>query len=249
MAWHIIYGIEQDVAALLSPSHLMLLVGGIMILSSPFRSAWNEELDAPSWRSFAPPLLSIALTLSVVSFFLMYAWMFRYNLSALPVTDWYMTKFYSGHIQQMNEMRGLSYLILNTMQYMIPLLLLMKRWQLPLGAVTVLFTFVTVLMNVLDGFDNIPAIIIAFATGLVGDAAYRWLRPDETKRLWAVRVFALLVPTVLWSLYFGYQQATDGIGWEIEVWTGAVVSAALASLALSLLAFAPHRPERRQDGA
>lgn len=249
MAWHIIYGIEQDVAALLSPSHLMLLVGGIMILSSPFRSAWNEEDDAPGWRSFAPPLLSVTLTLSVISFFLMYAWMFRYNLASQPVTDWYLTKFYSGHIQQANEMRGLSYLLLNTMQYMIPLLLLIRRWRLPFGAVTVLFTFVTVLMNALDGFDNAITIVFAFAAGLVGDLAYRWLKPDEGNRLWAMRVFVLLVPAMLWTLYFGWLKATDGIGWEIEVWTGAIVSAALASLALSLLAFPPRRPERRQEGA
>ncbi|PWW08576.1 hypothetical protein DFQ01_101299 [Paenibacillus cellulosilyticus] len=249
MAWHVIYGIEKDIAALLSPSHLMLLIGGIMILSSPFRSAWNEEQDAPSWREFAPPLLSVALTLSVVSFFLMYAWMFRYNLSSQPVTDWYLTKFYSGHIQQANEMRGLSYIILNTIQYMIPLLLLIKRWRLPFGAVTVLFTFVTVLMNVLDGFDNVAAIVIAFTAGVVGDLAYRWLRPNEASRLWAMRVFALLVPAVMWTFYFVWQSATDGIGWEIEAWTGAIVSAALASLALSLLAFTPRQPERRQDGA
>jgi hypothetical protein len=249
MAWHIIYGIEQDIAALLSPSHLILLIGGIMILSSPFRCAWNEEQDAPSWSSFAPPLLSVALTLSVVSFFLMYAWLFRYNLSSQPVTAWYMTKYYSGHIQQMNEMRGLSYLILNTMQYMIPLLLLIKRWRLPFGAVTVLFTFVTVLMNVLDGFNNAAAIVIAFAAGVVGDLAYRWLRPDEADRLWAMRFYALLMPAVLWTLYFGWQKATDGIGWEIEVWTGAIVSAALASLALSLLAFPPRQPGRRQESA
>ncbi|GMK40341.1 hypothetical protein PCCS19_33970 [Paenibacillus sp. CCS19] len=249
MAWHIIYGIEEDVAALLSPSHLMLLIGALMILSSPFRSAWNEQQDAPGWRTFAPPLLSVALTLSAVSFFLMYAWMFRYNLASQPVTDWYLTKFYSGHIQQMNEMRGLSYLLLNTMQYMIPLLLLIRRWRLPLGTVTVLFTFVTVLMNALDGFENAVSIAFAFAAGLVGDLAYRWLKPNETNRLWAMRVFALLVPAVLWTLYFCWLKATDGIGWEIEVWTGAIVSAALASLALSLLAFPPRQPESRQEGA
>ncbi len=56
MGWHIIFGIEQNVDALLSPTHLVLLIGALLILSSPFRAGWsNNAMKAPGWREFAPP--------------------------------------------------------------------------------------------------------------------------------------------------------------------------------------------------
>src|SRR5918992_2170806 len=36
MVWHELFGIEADVEALLSPTHLVLALGGTLILSGPF---------------------------------------------------------------------------------------------------------------------------------------------------------------------------------------------------------------------
>lgn len=236
MGWHIIFGIEQNVDALLSPTHLVLLIGALLILSSPFRAGWsNREMTAPNWREFAPPFLSIVITAGAVSFFLMYAWMFRYNLPAAPVIDWYWDRYYDENIVENNEMRGLTYILLNTLIFMYPVFLLMKRWMIPFGTIALLFTLLTALMSVLDGFVNYPSIIIAFAAGLVGDLLYRWLRPDEG-RIWAYRILAIVVPAALWSFYYLWMQISDGIGWSTELWSGSIVEASLASLGLSLLA-------------
>ena len=35
MFWHIIFGIEVSIDALLSPTHLLLLIGALLILSGP----------------------------------------------------------------------------------------------------------------------------------------------------------------------------------------------------------------------
>ncbi|MWC29424.1 hypothetical protein [Paenibacillus sp. MMS18-CY102] len=249
MMWHIIFGIEQDIAALLSPSHLMLLVGGLLILASPFRAAWNDAgLAKPTWRVFTPVLLSVAFTLGIVSFFLMYAWTFRYNLAGLKTTEWYMNQFYSMHIMEVNATRGVTFIILNTIQFMLPVFLLIKRWVLPKGTITALFTALTVMMSVLDGFENFPAIVIGFAAGIVADVLYRLMRPSD-QRIGAMRMFALAVPIVLWSFYFLVLELTDRIGWDTELWTGAIVSAALASLALSLLSVPPKMPDTEQHEA
>jgi hypothetical protein len=236
MGWHIIFGIEQNVAALLSPTHLVLLIGALLILSSPFRAAWNNPaITAPDWREFGPPFLSIVITTGAVSFFLMYAWMFRYNLPAAPVIDWYWQHYFDNNIAQNNEMRGLTYLLLNTLVFMYPVFLLMKRWTLPFGAIAMLFALLTTLMSVLDGFRYYPSIIIAFAAGLIGDILYRWLRPYEG-RVWAYRMIAIVVPAALWSFYYLWMQATVGIGWSTELWSGSIVETALLSLGLNLLA-------------
>jgi hypothetical protein len=40
LAWHARFGIERGIEALMSPPHLGLFVGLILIASSPFRAAW-----------------------------------------------------------------------------------------------------------------------------------------------------------------------------------------------------------------
>src|SRR6266508_3553037 len=42
MAWHLAFGIEQDVAALLSPTHLGLFTGGFLVVTAPLRSVWAD---------------------------------------------------------------------------------------------------------------------------------------------------------------------------------------------------------------
>ena len=56
MTWHTIFGIEQDVEALFSPTHLLLFAGMALILSTPLRAAWSDlaEPAAPGYRRFLP---------------------------------------------------------------------------------------------------------------------------------------------------------------------------------------------------
>ncbi|MCD9022060.1 hypothetical protein [Cohnella silvisoli] len=241
MIWHIVFGIEQDTAALLSPTHLVLLVGAVLILSSPYRAEWhNKESKEPRWREFAPPFLSVVITMGAASFFLMYAWMFRFNLSAQPVVDWYWSTFSNEHIIEVNETRGLTYTLLDTILYMFPILLLMKRWKLPFGAIMALFAIITIMMNVLDGFEGWRTILVAMAAGLIGDLVYHGLRPYEG-RMWAYRVVAFITPVALWTIYYIWMFMLTGIGWSVELWTGSVVEAGLVSLGLSVLALSPKR--------
>jgi hypothetical protein len=241
MIWHIIFGIEEDLDALLSPTHLMLLVGALLILSSPYRAAWNNrEVTKPGWKFFVPPFLSVVFSAGAVAFFLMYAWMFRVNIPARSSTDFFATEVPWVHISAFNEERGLAYILLTTLIFMFPVFMLMKRWIVPFGTVTLLFTILMVLMNVLDGFQNYPTIIIGAAAGLIADFLYRLVKPG-LRKVMALRVVAVAAPTALWALYYLGMYFIDGIGWSTELWTGSVVEAALISLALSLLALSPDK--------
>jgi hypothetical protein len=244
MIWHMVFGIEEAFDALLSPSHLMLLVGALMILTSPFRSGWSGGGSVkPGWGEFLPVLLSLSLTISMISFFLMYAWTFRFNLPSYDVMQWYMADQSTRGVDD-NTLRGLVYIFLNTAMFMYPVFLLIKRWIVPIGTFTVLFTLVSALMTVLDGFESYPGIIVLFAAGLFADAMYKMMRPSPD-RLWSVRIFALAVPIFLWSFYFGLVYINGGIGWSVEMWTGSIVKAALVSLSLSLLALSPKMRKER----
>jgi hypothetical protein len=55
MAWHEVLGIETSIDALLSPSHLLLCVGSVLLLTSPARSWWasGRRNYGPAWWSRA----------------------------------------------------------------------------------------------------------------------------------------------------------------------------------------------------
>ncbi|WP_051250824.1 hypothetical protein [Paenibacillus harenae] len=243
MIWHIIFGIEVSLDALLSPSHLALMTGGILILTSPFRAGWRENGDKAEWRTFFPYLLSLALSIGVVSFFLMYVWMFRYNLAAVDVIAWYAD--HSGFqntelILEDTQVRGLTYILLNTIVFMYPVFLLLKRWQVPFGAFAFLFTLISVLMAVLDGFDQVHGIVLALAAGLAADLL-NWVYRNTANRRRGSRIIAVIVPVMLWGGYFGWTALNGGIGWEPELWAGSIVKASMLSLVLSILAISPER--------
>ena len=63
-AWHTMFGVETGVAALLGHAHLLLLSGGLLMVTSPVRSAWTSpDLPARSpARTLAPALWATALT-------------------------------------------------------------------------------------------------------------------------------------------------------------------------------------------
>ncbi len=243
MSWHLIFGIEQALDALLSPSHLLLMLGTLLIISSPFRYGWALSPDQPGWRHFFPILLSTALTVGVVSFFLMYLWTFRYNLPAPDVIEWYRSRtdpFFGIRVIEDLEIRGLSYILLNTLLFMSPVFLLLKRWQVPFGSFTFLFTFISVLMGVLDGFQQILAIPVSLMGGMAADLIYvKWRLGGSSTR--GYRFLAIAVPVALWGSYFLSMALSGGIGWSPELWVGSIVQASLLSLALSILAISPAR--------
>jgi bacteriorhodopsin len=84
-----------------------------------------------------------------------------------------------------------------------------------------------------------PSLILA---GLVGDLLLARLagRPGPV-RVGHVRLFAGLMPVVLWSLFFLCVALLEGgLGWGATLWVGILCSSAGVGYALSLLVFPPY---------
>lgn len=227
LIWHTLFGIEQSVAALYSPTHLLLALGIFLAVSGPLRAAtYRSAGDMRRLIDQIPMLLSLSLTLSVLTFFIMIG----HPLSNLWGTGWN----YSA-----DEARGMLGIMLDTAFLMGALLVMVRQWKLAPGALTIVFAVNALLMGFLfDGPYPLAFVAARVAAGVIADGLLMWLRPAVTRPT-ALRVFALLVPIATVGLYFLAARVTTGINWTTHLWAGSLAIAGMIGILLSLLVTPP----------
>lgn len=238
MFWHLIFGVEVNLEALLSPSHLVLFTGGLLILSSPFRAAWSDTSEtAPPLSRFLPALLSITLVTATVSFFLMEFSPFLTN--AATGRAYRSLNFRFGvdnvdFVSQKLELQGFASILIATLVLVGPTLLLLRRWRVPSGSFTILFGSVAFLTSALHGFEMRQTILAAVIGGITADVVGSALAGSVSTAT-LLRVVGAAVPAVMWLSYFGVIAAASSVGWSVEFWAGITVMSSLAGFALALL--------------
>ncbi len=246
MTWHILFGIEQSTEALLSPTHLLLALGLTLILSGPFRATWlrSEKMAVPGWIKLLPMLISLTFTLSILTFFTEYANPITHTFASLTSSiRWQQDMFVSMSVD--------SYLIYTAI-LMGVVLLALRRWYLPFGAIAVIFALNAALMSLLGNVSNIVYFVpVLFLAGLCADFLLRRLQPSE-ERIGAVRLFSFTVPLVLYLLYFlalmiVLSQQGSRFTWSIHLWMGSAVIAGVVGLLISFLVFPPARPASQSE--
>lgn len=237
LLWHMAFGIETDIDALFSPTHLLLFGGILLVLGSPFRAAWaGDPIDAaPTLRQFAPVIASLTLMASLVAFFFMY-WSLFTNASPLAsvVAEAAGAGEYAEWLDYFLVIDGVASALMTSIIMIVPLLLAIRRWRVPVGTATILFTAVAILSSALIAFAlwfTIPAGLIA---GLSADWVIHRARPSAA-RLGAVRVLAGVAPAVLVAGWFASLHLAGGVGYLTEVWAGTIVWCSLAGIGVSWL--------------
>jgi hypothetical protein len=234
--WHTVLGIEQNVEALFSPPHLFLASGATLFLAGPLRAAWGRK-GAGGWRALFPAVMSGLMLFSLFTFFTQYSNIFSNPTLLLRGTggdDFYFTT------------TSIVNILIPTALTMGMLLLLIRRWQLPPGAVTLMLTVNASLMVAMRNKFAGPhwqIILAAVAAGLVADGLILWLRPSVT-RVTALRIFAFIVPLVLFLAVMTILTLTTtaGLWWEIHMWLGVPFTAGVIGLGLSFLLVPPALP-------
>jgi hypothetical protein len=225
LIWHTLFGIEQSVEALYSPTHLLLALGIFLAVSGPLRAAYYRSAD--DMRRLIdqlPMILSLTFTLSVLTFFIMIGH---------PLSNLWGTPYHTDAAQ------GMLGIMLDTAILMGAILLIVRQWKLALGALTIVFAMNAILMGVLFWGQYPLAFVIArVLAGVFADGLLWWLKPSVT-RATALRVFALLVPVATVGLYFGAAHFTLGINWTTHLWAGSLAIAGAIGLLLSLLVAPP----------
>jgi hypothetical protein len=227
MFWHMIFGIEVSVAALLSPTHLMLLVGALLMLSGPILSRASDPTYQPrSLNAFWAPLIAFSCVAAELGFFFQYLDGFSIRFMQVPYTPGSEEGFFE-------VATGIAGILITTVIVMGALLLMMRRWRLPFGTGLAMFAIVGLLMEMLEGYDFPEDVIAPVIGGLTVELLLRRQRPIS------IRLFAFLVPVVMWSARFAVFEMFADMNWPVSVWTGIIVFSGLTAVGLSLLTFPP----------
>ena len=241
--WHEVFGIEQAGERLASPAHLLLFIGGLLVITSPLRAAWARtggDSEAPSLRAFLPGLLSLTLATTVVAFILGHLWGFySADFLGLPQYQKFQAQFSAApqairDLQFLIQARVAGAILLSNLILLAPALLMLRRWRVPPGSMTILFVTVTVWMAALREFHLPEVIVVAFLGGLAADGLLSVLY-SRLARTTAFRLFATAVPLVIWTLYFLAVHLRWGLALSPELWVGGVFFTGVSGLALSLL--------------
>ncbi|MFE3453005.1 hypothetical protein ACFXJ8_29185 [Nonomuraea sp. NPDC059194] len=226
MTWHTVLGIEQNIDILFSPSHLGLVATMALIISTPVRSAWSGLGTRPTLGQLVPALISLAFATTLVSLFLSYGDALQWSAE--------------GIVRVFSDVEGgaagdlASSMVITNVVLLAPALLLARRWELPFGAITLLYAVIVLMPGAQEQFENVSTLLSIVAGGLVADLLIRWLRPSASRRgaFWA---FAALSALATWTIYVLTASAISGLPAVPELWTGAPIVAGLIGLLLGVL--------------
>jgi hypothetical protein len=223
MGWHTLFGVERDVEALLSPTHLVLMAAGLLLVTATVRERLGP-VRTGSLREFAPAAVGLTLMVAIVSFFLQF-------VSALHVFDRDVYATTSNAIQTI----GIAGVFLTSAILTGTVLWARRRWgRTPFGTYTLMFGGCALLMSGLTAFASVALVVPIAAGGLVADLLERRGVSDLT--------LGLAVPAATWLGWFGVYQLVWGLGWAAELWMGTVVFTMLTGAALSQLTIERREP-------
>jgi hypothetical protein len=230
LLWHELFGVETGVDALVSPTHLLLMLGGLIGLTAPLRESHHQRLEG--FRAALPVLASLALAAALTAFFLLYASPYTSTAPTLALTT--IPEGAPGHEQaELPAVAALAGYLVTTAVVVIPLLILRIRALLPFGAITLLVTVVATLSSAVTQFEQPFAPAAALIAGLTADVVVRAGRrfPDPAQ-------FALVgavVPLLLWGAQLGSLALTAGVRWPPELVIGVLILSAIFGSLLGLL--------------
>ena len=223
-AWHTAYGVERGVDALLSPTHLVLSVGLVLILTAPLRAARVATASLPGpWMVVG----SVTSAAALVGFFLNFAWGLGIAAFARvpydPITE-------AGETQ---VIAGIASMLVTTTILFGAARFVLFAGRTRAGAFTVLFGAVASLVSA--AFDeDIEGVVAAVVAGIALDLFLRTFRGDDRHASGLAAPFGL-ASAVLWLVYLGLLRALDGIAWQAEIWMGGIVLNALAAVLVAAM--------------
>jgi hypothetical protein len=239
LAWHALLGIEEGVDAVLSPTHLGLGIGILLIASAPILSALRNRDQLRTFADQVPLIFSLAAWLNLLHFGTAYA--FDPGAGAInappptaPFTPDYLTALSIGYYKLGT---GVLIVIFQSLLMSGFALFAGSRFALRPGALTVMY----LLGNVATAaaFTNQTALLSAviamsLAGGITGDFVVTRLHPVQERPI-AYRLLGVCVPVAYFAAYFIVTGISERLWWDWNVVLGSVLWAGGIGFGLTLL--------------
>jgi hypothetical protein len=264
--WHSAYGFENQIDSVYSPPHQGLFIAGALLAAIPAAAAWQRRGTVPSLREHLPTLFSVSSVAGVMLFVMHQLVPFYSGVSTTQDFQNDIARFNDAFApgDKAHHIEGLAKAITHYGDNAFPyyfytthytaagmflfttvllgaVLLMRRRWRLPFGSLTIMFTWLALLFPLLSEYRQwklAPALILA---GVAGDLLFaRYEAPHGPTRVGRIRFVAAAIPPILWALFFLCVQLFEGgLGWHTTVWFGVLVTSAALGYALSVAIFAP----------
>jgi hypothetical protein len=238
MVWHSIFGVEVSLDAVLSPTHLLLVVAGTLLVTSPLRSWWATGTTG---RRAPTGIASLALG-SIFGILLLSHSSAVRSTAATRAYD-----FVSGSPSHIEASYGSARYLVTTAILLIPVLLVLRH-RTVFGTATAVVGAVFLFSLIQFQFPGTLTLAALGATlgALTVDVLAKRLDatrgPDAPLRL---PIIGALFGALVWSGHLLGLALADGIAWPAELWTGNVVLAALAGALLGGVATPPRQASTR----
>jgi hypothetical protein len=224
--WHTVFGVEHGIDALLSPTHLVLMVSLLAIVMAPYRAALAGGARTVG-RSL--PIISVGIGTALVAFFVNFVW-------GLGDGGFRVVYDAASGAGERDVIAGVGSAIVATVVLYGAAMHVRRLGRPRVGAFTLLFGVVAMLVHV--AFDEEP---IGVAAAFVGGASLDLLQRLAPS---GIRFDAALASSAItmWLTYFGLASMTDALAWAAELWAGTVVLCSLTAGAIGQLASARTQP-------
>jgi hypothetical protein len=231
--WHTLFGVEGDVDALLSPTHLVLALGAVLIVAGPLRAAYRQKMAPKGLFNWLPVIMSVTQVLAVMMF------MSQYSSPISHPWAEFDQKPVAASVEQsefFGQAMGIGGILIFSALLTGLCLILLRRFKTPFGAFMMMIgltTFGIAFMQ--DNFQYIGAGVVA---GLLIDFLVLEVKP-WLHESWRRRTVAFMIPALYFACYFAVVMFTGGTWWTVHFWTGSIVLAGFTGLLLSYLERAP----------
>lgn len=231
LAWHTLLGIEEGVDAVLSPTHMGLGVGILLISSAPIVSALRNRNDLRTLADQIPLVFALAAWMELLHFGTAYAFDPAAGLLNAPPSHQTFTPDYLTALSINYYKLGTGVLIVIFQSALMAGFALFAGLRLPLrpGALTLMYLLgnfapAAAFTNDTPLFASVVA--MSLAAGITGDALIAWGR---------ARLVGIFIPLAYFGTYFIVTGATERLWWDWNVVLGSLIWAAGVGFGLTLL--------------
>jgi hypothetical protein len=230
MFWHEILGIETGLKAGLSPSHLAIATGGVLLLTSQLRSWWAS--GEGGWRSVTG-VLSAALG-TMMGLVVIVGLTGINTIAPTRAVD----QVPGSQATVSPEAQGVQAYLVGTVLLLIPFLLIHRR-RAASGAATAITGVIGLFVTVQREFPMpITAAIIGMVAGgmIVDLVLWRLDAARGTQAPLRLPIAGAVFAAGIWTGHLTGLHLAAGVHWPPELWAGTVVLSAVLGWLLGILA-------------